>query len=482
MRNQKISAMRPQIWNPPIELSPIEQKIVKLIKRAKLFVFLREIRHLLFDEAFQEELATMYAEVAKGHPPVPPAQLALTVILQAYTKASDAEAIEALTMDRRWQLVLDCLDCEVAPFSQATLVRFRQALIIHGLDRRLIERTVELAQKTKQFGARQLRAALDSSPLWGAAKVEDTYNLLGHALKKALSVIARQQGRELAEVATEAGAEIVTASSLKAALDLNWDDPDSRALALGIVLGALHSVEAHLETQPEINDHPVVRSSLESAQQVESQDVAVSEQGEVKLRRGVVKDRRISIEDDQMRHGRKNRTQRIDGYKRHVLRDLDNGLVRAVGVTQANAAEASVTEAIAEDLKHQEAKLAELHIDRAYLNSSLVRERSDQLVIYCKAWRVTNGDKFAKTAFVLDWDSHTIRCPNQVSLPFSEGGKVQFPAAICASCPLRERCTSSKKGRSVSIHPDEKFIAELRERQLTTAGRAKLRSSSGGRA
>ncbi len=112
--------MRPEPWNPPIELDKKEHKIVKLIKRAKLFVFLREIRHLLFDESFQEELSKMYAEAEKGHPPVPPAQLALTVILQAYTKASDAEAIEALTMDRRWQLVLDCLDCEQAPFSQAT--------------------------------------------------------------------------------------------------------------------------------------------------------------------------------------------------------------------------------------------------------------------------------------------------------------------------------------------------------------------------
>ena len=127
--------MRPMTWNPPIELSETEQKIIKRIKRAKLFVFLRSTRHLLFDEDFQEELASMYAEADKGHPPVPPAQLALTVILQAYTKASDAEAIEALTMDRRWQLVVDCLDCEQAPFSQATLVRFRQALIIHQKDR-----------------------------------------------------------------------------------------------------------------------------------------------------------------------------------------------------------------------------------------------------------------------------------------------------------------------------------------------------------
>jgi hypothetical protein len=32
-----------------------------------------------------------------------------------------------------------------------------------------------------------------------------------------------------------------------------------------------------------------------------------------------------------MRHGRKTRSQRIDGYKRHVLTDLDTDLVGAVG-------------------------------------------------------------------------------------------------------------------------------------------------------
>ena len=68
--------MRPEPWNPPIELDKKEHKIVKLIKRAKLFVFLREMRHLLFDKSFQEELSKMYAEAEKGHPPVPPAQLA----------------------------------------------------------------------------------------------------------------------------------------------------------------------------------------------------------------------------------------------------------------------------------------------------------------------------------------------------------------------------------------------------------------------
>ena len=64
--------------------------------------------------------------------------------------------------------------------------------------------------------------------------MEDTLNLLGHALRKALSVIARQQGRGLTDVATEAGvAEMVGRPlSLKAALDLDWDDPDARTWGL----------------------------------------------------------------------------------------------------------------------------------------------------------------------------------------------------------------------------------------------------------
>ncbi len=206
-------------------------------------MFLRRHRHEIFSDAFQDELATLYKDSPVGQPPLPPAQLALATILQAYTGVSDDEVIEATLMDRRWQLVLDCLDCPHPPFSKGTLVAFRKLLIARDMDRRLIERTVEIAEQTGEVGSRQLRAALDSSPLWGAGRVEDTYNLLGHALKKALGVIARQQGRGLADLAAEAGASVVGGTSLKAALDRDWDDPAERALALQIVLDALAAVE-----------------------------------------------------------------------------------------------------------------------------------------------------------------------------------------------------------------------------------------------
>ncbi|MGH3620482.1 MAG: transposase, partial [Sciscionella sp.] len=164
--------MRPVVWRPCVQPLVAEQAVISAVRRAKLFVFLREHRHELFDEEFQAELSAAYVDSAKGQPPVPPAQLALALILQAYTKVSDDEVIEATVMDRRWQLVLDCLGTDRAPFAKGTLVGFRTRLIEADLDWRLIERTVALAGQTKEFGARTLRAALDSSPLWGAGRVQ----------------------------------------------------------------------------------------------------------------------------------------------------------------------------------------------------------------------------------------------------------------------------------------------------------------------
>src|SRR5256886_8333139 len=195
--------------------------------------------------------------------------LALALILQAYMGISDDEVIEATLMDRRWQLVLDCLDTEQAPFSKGTLVAFRKLLIEAQMDRRLIERTIEIANHSQAFGPRALRAALDSSPLWGAGRVEDTCNLVGHALKKVMRVVANQQGRELVEVASEAGAELVCGSSLKAALDRDWDQQVQKDEALTLVLQVLRTVNAWVQQLTDQEDKAVAEPILAIAKQVE---------------------------------------------------------------------------------------------------------------------------------------------------------------------------------------------------------------------
>src|SRR6266511_2632598 len=113
---ERARPMRPPLWHPPSELSPTEQAIVARSRRTKLFVSLRRVRHELFSAAFQTELATLFRDSPQGHLPVPPAPLALVRRLQASTGASDDEALEALMMDRRWQLVVACLDWETCLF------------------------------------------------------------------------------------------------------------------------------------------------------------------------------------------------------------------------------------------------------------------------------------------------------------------------------------------------------------------------------
>ncbi len=364
-----------------------------------------------------------------------------------------------------------------APEGIGTLVRFRAALIACEGDRRLVERTVEMVEKKGGINSRSLKAALDSSPLWGAAKVEDTYNLLGHALRKALKIIAEQKNQELGAIGSQSGADIMVGSSLKAALDLDWDDPQAKTEALTTIIQTLNNLELWVKQQADLPDQTIekAKKTLEIARQIEAQDVEEDENGDPKLRKGVAKNRRIAIEDNEMRHGRKSRKKRFDGYKRHILKDLESGLVRAVGITPANVPEANVTPALASDLEFQKVSLEELHIDRGYLNSHLVKERDEDLQIICKSWQVHNGKGFDKTAFVLDWEEQLISCPNGISVSFEEGKIVQFPRDKCKDCPLRSQCTTNEKGRTVSIHPDESLLQELRERQASPKGRAKLR-------
>ena len=98
------------------------------------------------------------------------------------------------------------------------------------------ERTGALAERTGGVGARQLRAALASTPLCGAGRVADTLNRLGHAWRQAVGRAARALGASAEALLEEAGVVLVGHSSLRAALDLAWGQPKARAQALRWVL------------------------------------------------------------------------------------------------------------------------------------------------------------------------------------------------------------------------------------------------------
>ncbi len=229
-------------WNPLTE-SAREQSVAKRLRASsKFYRFLWEIRGELFADGFEEVLIESYEP--RGQEPCPPAQLAMAMLLQRYEGQSDAGAVDAAENDRRWQLVLGTLGEERAPFGQGSLVRFRVRMIANDLDKKLVDRTIELAKRTGKFGWKKLRVALDSSPLEGAGRVEDTWNLIGRAMSKVVNAVSLALGVESAQVIDQARLTVLSADSVKAALDIDWNDEDEQRSALKRLLDEVSRLES----------------------------------------------------------------------------------------------------------------------------------------------------------------------------------------------------------------------------------------------
>jgi hypothetical protein len=462
-------------WTCPTALDAEEQALAAALHRiGKFYVFLRTIRAELFDEAFQAELAAIYQP--RGTQPVPPALLAMVVLLQAYDQVGDAEAVVTARMDRRWQLVLGTLGQTTAPFSQGVLVRFRERLIAHDLDRRLIDRTIAMAQARGGFGWQALRAALDSSPLIGAGRVEDTWNLVGRALQTVATCAAATLRIPRDAVLREAGVTLLGAPSLKAALDIDWTDPAAQADALARLLAEVDRLEQWVATHVPVADAPPVQAALAALRRVLTQDFEPDPiTGQRRIRRGVAADRMPSLGDPEMRHGRKTRTKPFTGYKRHVMTLLDHDLIVDALVRPANEPEHTALAAL-EPAVTQHGPLVELAIDRGYLGSPRIGLlHAVGVGIRAKAWRTRNGDRFPKHAFTIDLARRRVTCPAGQTTAIAPGAATaHFPPAVCQPCAQRAACTTAR-GRSVALHPQEALLQTLAAAQRQPAGRARLR-------
>ena len=475
-------------WIPPVAPTRQEQFLLKRLDRVrKLLGFLRLHRHELFDDAFQDELAAMYRATGAGKPARPPAMMAMAMLVQGYLGMSDAEMIELTVVDLRVQMVLGCLGAEHPPFSQGALQEFRERLIAADLDRRVLERTVEVARATKAFDPgklpKTLRVAIDSSPLAGAGRVEDTVNLLAHAARNVVSCAAGLLGWSTEQVSRQAGIPLLIPSSIKRALDIDWNDPVKQADAMRTLSRQLDALQAWIARQlPAALAQPPLKEQVETLVQIRTQDLEPDPQGHgARIREGVAPDRRVSITDQEMRHGRKSQSRRFNGFKRHIAADVDRGLILACAMTPANRPEAEAMPALTHDLERQGLAVDHLVIDRGYINSPLIDEvlgRRGQIV--CKPWTSRNGRLFPKSAFALNIRDRTITCPAGQVQGFSYGTAVEFESDVCDRCAQRAQCTTAEPGhgRSVAIAENEPLQQRLRKLIQTAPGRAALRERS----
>lgn len=83
------------------------------------------------------------------------------------------------------------------------------------------------------------------------------------------------------------------------------------------------------------------------------------------------------------------------------------------------------------------------------------------------ATSVAPGGWFPKSEFRIDLDQNTVGCPAGHTVTFTpvNSGQLAKFGALCADCPLAERCTTSPSGRTIHVGRHERQLAHARERQ-----------------
>jgi transposase len=128
-----------------------------------------------------EDFAECYSE-RQGRPSIPPSLLAKVLLLAYREGLSDVRAMEALRFDLRWKVALD-LPIDHPGFHPTSLVRYRARLLLHGKERLIFERSLEFAAELGLIEG-EAEQIVDSTPMLGAAAVQDTATLVRSGVRR----------------------------------------------------------------------------------------------------------------------------------------------------------------------------------------------------------------------------------------------------------------------------------------------------------
>lgn len=287
------------------------------LPRNSFYRFVAEHRHRLFRD---RDFASLYV-LDNGRPSVPPSIMAVALLLQSHDRASDQEARDRATYDARWAYALGTRLGE-PPFAKSTLQLFRAKLVLHGGIRQIFLRSLDFAEEEGFLRGRKLKVAVDTTPVLGAAAVKDTYNLLADGIRKVIRELSLQAGLEPDKWAQAHGLGRYLGGSIKGQSQVDWADEESqRRFLTGIVEDAKDLLD-RVRQAPDGPRKERLATAAALLRDLLQQDVEGDDKG-AKIRRGVAKDRIVSVHDPEMRHGRKSAQSRFDGYKAAIAVDTE---------------------------------------------------------------------------------------------------------------------------------------------------------------
>jgi Transposase DDE domain/Transposase domain (DUF772) len=459
-----------------------------LVREGSMFAFLARHRAEVFPDAGYADLFCP----DRGRPSVPATQMAAVMTLQTLHDYSDRETAEAVRFDVRWKVAIgSALDDE--GFDPSTLVYWRRRLAKSGRPHRVNDAVKKIVEETGILKGRR-RRAVDSTILADGVATQDTITQLVSAVRRVAREVPGAAG-QIAEVCT--GHDYSRPGKPK----IDWDDPQAKeALVSALVNDANALVAALKDAQLEEEAAAALALlALVAGQDVEPAEGSDGRDGRWRIARKVAGDRVVSTVDPGARHTRKSGEARRDGYRAHVAADPETGIFSDEKLTKAAGQENS-DPAVAEEFLAREAAGAGTEAagaagradpdapgsqdadagdgglawygDSAYGTGDLrdaIGKAGHQAVIKPKPLQPPVEGGFTLDDFTVSEQDRAVTCPGGVTRPITASRNVTFGAA-CRQCPLRERCTTSKTGRSISLHEHDDLLRAARAAWATSNG------------
>ena len=466
--------------SPDRELLDVLGLCSGLVREGSVYRFLAENRRRLFPDGLFADLFG-----PRGRPSVPGSVMAVVLVLQALEGCSDREAVERLRCDVRWKAAAG-LAIGDGGFDPSVLVLWRQRLRASSRPERIFDAVRAVAAQCGALSKTSMRA-LDSTVLYDAVTTEDTVTMISSQIRRV---------RRLAPAAAEL--ELARGYDGRAKPSCDWGDPDERARLIDDLVTDACAVLDSLDGA-DLTDEAARAAELLGL--VAGQDVEDDPEapGRVRIARRVAPGRVISTVDPEARHAHKTRSRRVDGYKAHIVAEPDTGLITAAELTAADESDARVGPRLLDsdptaphnntsdtnepdtnepDTNEPDADSADsdTKADSADSDSATGADSGSEefvgLVLADSAYasgealeefaaagydtaikpierkpRIAGG--LARDDFAIDADAQTVTCPAGHTRPVTSGA-ARF-GKLCADCPLRARCTTSQRGRSVTV-------------------------------
>lgn len=411
-----------------------------------------------------EDFAECYSQ-RMGRPSIPPSLLAKILLLEYRCGLSDEAAMEALAWDLRWKAALG-LAVDHRGFHPTTLTKFRARLLLHGKERLALENTLRLAEQLGMLDA-PAEQIVDSTPMLGAAATQDTVRLVRHGVRKLIDAVAAVD--EGAGAALDRGLQFDYQCPQEKP-DCRWRIKAERERMLTRVAEDAERALVAVESAGELLENGHIAETHRLLRELIGQDFDTDEDGIPRLHRGTRSDRIISTVDPEMRHGRKSKHQRFDGYKLSAAASNTlEPLITAVDIASAAQQDGAHAPALI-DVQSPDRRPARILGDTAYGNGPVratMAQRDVDVLAPVPAGPLREG-RLTKRDFQIDLNSATVICPAGHSAPIATQPSGQrralFSRTVCGRCPLRARCLGPRMvQKKLQLASDEELLLAARQ-------------------